>query len=136
MFLFHQPNEPKKLNKLNQLYIATAPCSTVKATMSSGLTSLEVIPFFMARAAAAPMAWPMAMQVHWARMPARAMRSADTMRPATVIRELFLGIRALKGTLGSKTVVCMEKKFAAFAFAVHIDIIEGIANLVVKIRGI
>lgn len=41
------------------------------------------------------MACPMAMQVHWARMPASAIRSVDTIRPAAVIRELPFGINAL-----------------------------------------
>ena len=84
-------------------YTGTAPCSIVKATMSLVSISLEGAPRITPSAAAAPMAWPMAMQVHWARMPARATRSAEMMRPATVMRELPLGMSARKGTLGSRS---------------------------------
>jgi hypothetical protein len=45
------------------------------------------------------MACPMAIQVHCVRIPANAILSADTIRPATVIVELPFGISALNGTL-------------------------------------
>lgn len=70
--------------------------------MSALLTSRDATPRCTASAAAAPIAWPIAMQVHWARMPANAIRLAETFRPPTVIRRLPFGTRARNGTFGNR----------------------------------
>ena len=48
--------------------------------------------------AAAPIACPIAVQMHWARIPAKAIRLAETFLPATVILRLPLGMSARNGT--------------------------------------
>ena len=61
----------------------------------------------------------MAIQVHWARIPASATLSADTIRPATVILELPLGISAERH-LGKKIFGFMKIDVTAGLFVVHV----------------
>lgn len=60
-------------------------------------------------------AWPMAMQVHCARIPAKAIFSAERIRPATVNRLLPLGINARKGTLDSRFGDCKKETSQPFS---------------------
>jgi len=64
-------------------------------------SSRGVVPFFAASAAAAPAAWPIAMQEACTRSPEFANRSLDTHRPATIKLRLAFGIRARSGIVGT-----------------------------------